>query len=66
MIEIVLYDSHYQKGVEAMVAQIDLEFAESIFAPAQALSPKEQPPMPEAYWVALSGNEVVDMLVVFI
>ena len=61
MIKIVLYNNNYQKDIEAMVAQIDLEFTESIFAP-----PDGQSPMPDAYWVALSGNEVVGTVAVMI
>jgi hypothetical protein len=61
MIEIVLYGAQYQKDVEAMVAQINLEFAESIFAPA-----KNRLPTPDAYWVALSGDEVVGTVAVML
>ncbi len=54
-IQIITYLPKYQIGITKMLAEIALEFEESIFS----ISPNRGPILPNPYWLALQKKEVV-------
>ncbi len=53
MISIVLYDPKYEPGIEILSSDITREYN------TPKAHPDYKPALPEPYWVALAGNEVI-------
>lgn len=54
-IKIVAYEAQYKQGVDLMLASIEMEFEKPIRTPLK----KEKIVLPNPYWVALKGEEIV-------
>ncbi|MEM5564647.1 GNAT family N-acetyltransferase [Psychroserpens sp. AS72] len=55
MIKIIPYKNAHQNGIEIMMNNIAMEFDHDIFSKPS----KATPNIPDAYWVALNGDDVI-------
>ena len=55
MLNIIPFQEKYLPGIEALLQEIDQEFAESIFSP----KPKNTSKFPKPYWLAVENELVI-------